>query len=172
MKKVLTILLLSLIMTVGMFTEETDNEYWYNEADVDGRLLTYYFCKTDAQFDNTFKHIVNEQLGITYSFREPNWNSIKSGLVSIEYIKKNFPKFYFSRTIITSIINCMADDIAESIEKYSDYKYCWCIQNICGTPFINVAEMINGTVYMSLSVYRHYQWVYTLETLAALENVL
>ena len=90
MKKVLTILLLSLIMTVGMFTEETDNEYWYNEADVDGRLLTYYFCKTDAQFDNTFKDIVNEQLGITYTFREPNWNSIKSGLVSIEYIKRIF----------------------------------------------------------------------------------
>ena len=110
MKKVLTILLLSLIMTVGMFTEETDNEYWYNEADVDGRLLTYYFCKTDAQFDNIFKHIVNEQLGITYSFREPNWNSIKSGLVSIEYIKKNFPKFY----------NCMADN---NTINWDNYKY-------------------------------------------------
>ena len=163
MKKVLTILLLSLIMTVGMFTEETDNEYWYKEIDVDGRLLTYYFCKTDAQFDNTFKYIVNEQLGITYSFKEPNWNSIKSGLVSIEYIKKNFPKFY----------NFMADNIAESIVKYSDYKYCWCIQNICGTPFINVAERINGTVYISLSImYGHYQWTYTLETLELFENQL
>ena len=163
MKKVLTILLLSLIMTVSMFAEEADNEYWYNEVDVDGRLLTYYFCKTDAQFDNTFKHIVNEQLGITYSFREPNWNSIKSGLVSIEYIKKNFPKLY----------NCMADNIAESTVKYSGYKYYWYIQNICGTTFINVAKIINGTVYISLSImYGHYQWVYTLETLELFESVL
>ena len=160
MKKVLTILLLSLIMTVGMFTEETDNEYWYNEADVDGRLLTYYFCKTDAQFDNTFKHIVNEQLGITYSFKEPNWNSIKSGLVSIEYIKKNFPKFY----------SCMADN---NTINWDNYKYCWCIQNICGMPFINVAERINGTVYISLSImYGHYQWTYTLETLELFESYL
>ena len=163
MKKVLTILLLSLIMTVGMFTEETDNTYWYKEIDVDGRLLTCYFCKTDAQFDNTFKHIVNEQLGITYSFEEPNWSSIKSGLVSIEYIKKNFPKIYKGIT----------DDIAEIIVKYSDYKYHWCIQNICGTPFIIVAKKINGTVYMSFSImYGYYQWAYTLEMLELFESEL
>ena len=161
MKKILMGLVLFLC-TFSFFAQETDNKYWYKEIDVDGRLLTYYFCKTDAQFDNTFKHIVNEQLVITYSFIEPNWNSIKSGLVSIEYIKKNFPKFY----------NCMADNIADGIVKYGDYKYCWCIQNICGTPFISVAKMINGTVYMSLSMYRHYQWVYTLETLELFESLL
>ena len=48
----------------------------------------------------------------------------------------------------------MADNIAESIVKYSDYKYCWCIQNICGTPFINVAKRINGTVY----IFKRYVW--------------
>ena len=161
MKKVLMGLVLSLLMTFGVFAQETDNTYWYKEIDVDGRLLTYYFCKTDAQFDNTFKDIVKDQLGIV-SYQEPNWNSIKSEFVSIEYIKKNFPKFY----------NCIADNIAEIIVKYSDYKYCWCIQNICGTPFISVAKMINGTVYISLSMYEHYQWVYTLETLELFENVL
>ena len=161
MKKVLMGLVLSLLMTFGVFAQETDNTYWYKEIDVDGRLLTYYFCKTDAQFDNTFKDIVKDQLGIV-SYQEPNWNSIKSEFVSIEYIKKNFPKFY----------NCIADNIAEIIVKYSDYKYCWCIQNICGTPFISVAKRINGTVYISLSMYGHYQWVYTLETLELFENVL
>lgn len=159
MKKVLMGIVLSLMMTVGMFTEETDNEYWHKEIDVDGKLITYYFCKTDTQFDNTFKDIVKDQLGITYSFREPNWNYIKSGLVSIEYIKKNFPKFY----------NCMADN---NTINWDNYKYCWCIQNICGTPFINVAKRINGTVYISLSMYGHYQWTYTLETLKAFESVL
>ena len=163
MKKALTILLLSLMMAVGVFAQETDNAYWYKEIDVDGRFLTYYFCKTDAQFDNTFKDIVNEQLGITYSFREPNWNSIKSGLVSIEYIKKNFPKFY----------NCMADNIAENIVKYSDYKYYWCIQNVDGMYLVNVITRINDIVYMSISImYGYYQWTYTLEALELFESVL
>ena len=160
MKKILMGIVLSLC-TFSLFAQEADNTYWYNEADVDGRLLTYYFCKTDAQFDNTFKSVVKEQLGIDYN--EPNWNSIKSGLVSIEYIKKNFPKLY----------SCMTDNIAEYIVKYSDYKYCWCIQNICGMSFISVAKMINGTVYISLSImYGYYQWAYTLETLELFESLL
>lgn len=151
---------LCLMMTFGMFTQETDNTYWHKEIDVDGKLTTYYFCKTDAQFDNTFKDMVNEQLGITYSFREPNWNYIKSGLVSIEYIKKNFPKFKDTTGFNIGI-------------NWDNYKYCWCIQNVCGMPFIKVAKRINGTVYMSLSImYGYYQWVYTLETLELFESLL
>lgn len=160
MKKILMGLVLSLMMTFGMFAQETDNTYWYKEIDVYGKLITYYFCKTDTQFDNTFKDIVNEQLGITYSFREPNWNYIKSGLVSIEYIKKNFPK-----------LKCIADN---NTINWDNYKYCWCIQNIYGVSFIKVAKRINGTVYMSLSAMYdgYYQWVYTLETLELFESLL
>ena len=162
MKKILMGIVLSLF-TFSLFAQEANNMYWDKEIDVDGKLLTYYFCKTDAQFDNTFKDIVKDQLGITYSSREPNWNTIKSSLVSIEYIKKNFPKFY----------NCMIDDLVDNMEKYSDYKYCWCIQNINDTYFIEVATRINGTVYTSLSVmHGYYQWKYTLEILYALENQL
>ena len=160
MKKILGIILF--LCTFSLFAQETDNTYWYKEidVDVDGRLLTYYFCKTDAQFDNTFKDIVKEQLGITYSSREPNWNSIKSGLVSIEYIKKNFPKIHKS----------IADN---NTINWDNYKYCWCIQNICGMYFINVAKRINGTVYMSLNaMYGYYQWAYTSEMLAAFESLL
>lgn len=161
MKKILTILLLSLMMTFGMFAQETDNTYWYKEIDVDGRLLTCYFCKTDAQFDNTFKDIVNEQLGITYSFREPNWSSIKDSLVSGEYIKKNFPKFY----------KFMTDD--NNIVNLDNYKYCWCIQNIDGIYLVNVAKRINDIAYMSISImYGYYQWAYTLEALELFESVL
>ena len=160
MKKILMGIVLFLC-TFSLFAQEADNMYWDNEADVDGRLLTYYFCKTDAQFDNTFKSVVKEQLKIDYN--EPNWNTIKSGWVSIEYIKKNFPKFY----------NCMIDDLVDNMVKYSDYKYCWCIQNINDTYFIKVATRINGTVYTSLSImYGYYQWTYTLEILYALENQL
>ena len=161
MKKALTILLLSLMMAVGMFAQEADNTYWCNEADVDGRLLTFYFCKTDAQFDNTFKSVVKDKLGITYSFREPNWNSIKSGLVSIEYIKKNFPKFY----------KFMTDD--NNIVNLDNYKYYWCIQNVDGMYLVNVAKRINDIVYMSISImYGYYQWTYTLEALELFESVL
>lgn len=157
MKKVLIGLILFLMMTFSMFTQETDNTYWHKEIDVDGRLLTCYFCKTDAQFDNTFKDIVKDQLGITYSFREPNWNYIKDSLVSGEYIKKNFPKFY----------KCM------SIVNLDNYKYCWCIQNVDDMYLVNVAKRINDTVYMSISImHGYYQWVYTLEALELFESVL
>ena len=156
MKKILIGLVLFLC-TFSFFAQETDNTYWCKEIDVDGRLLTCYFCKADAQFDNTFKDIVKDKLGITYSFREPNWNYIKDSLVSIEYIKKNFPKFYKSMSIV----------------NLDNYKYCWCIQNVDGMYLINVAKRINGTVYMSLSaMYGYYQWAYTLKTLEAFESLL
>ncbi len=147
------------LCTFSLFAQETDNTYWYKEIDVDGMLLTYYFCKTDAQFDNTFKDIVKDQLGIV-SYQEPNWNSIKSGLVSREYIKKNFPKLYKSISDNNKV-------------NWDNYKYCWCIQNINGMYFISVVKRINDTVYMSLSaMYGYYQWAYTLETLEAFEILL
>ena len=159
MKKILVLILF--LCTFSLFAQEPDNMYRYSEADVDGRLLTYYFCKTDAQFDNTFKSVVKEQLRIGYN--ESNWNTIKSSLVSVEYIKKNFPKFYKN----------MADNIVDNIVKHSDYKYCWCIQNINDTYFIEVATRINDIVYMSISImYGYYQWAYTLEILDALESQL
>lgn len=158
MKKILIGLVLFLC-TFSLFAQETDNTYWHKEIDVDGKLITYYFCKTDAQFDNTFKDIVKDKLGITYSFREPNWNYIKDSLVSGEYIKKNFPKSYKSMT--------------DNTINWDNYKYCWWIQNVDGMYFINVGKRINGTVYMSLSaMYEYYQWAYTLETLELFESVL
>ena len=160
MKKIIMGLVLFLC-TFSLFAQETDNTYWYKEIDVDGRLLTYYFCKTDAQFDNTFKDIVNEQLVIPYSFIEPNWNYIKDSLVSGEYIKKNFPKFYESGIVDNNTIN------------WDNYKYCWCIQNINDAYFINIAKRVNDTVYISLSMmYGYYQWAHTLEMLSAFENQL
>lgn len=159
MKKILIGLVLFLC-TFSLFAQETDNTYWYKEIDVDGRFLTYYFCKTDAQFDNTFKDIVKDKLGIV-SYQEPNWNYIKSGLVSIEYIKKNFPKFY----------KFMTDD--NNIVNLDNYKYYWWIQNVDGMYLVNVAKRINGTVYMSISImYGYYQWTYTLEALELFESVL
>lgn len=160
MKKILMGIFLGLMMTFSLFAQETDNTYWRKEIDVDGRLLTYYFCKTDAQFDNTFKDIVKDKLGITYSFREPNWNYIKNGLVSIEYIRKNFPKSYKSITDNNTI-------------NWDNYKYYWWIQNVDGMYLVNVAKIINGTVYMSISaMYECYKWAYTLEALEAFESVL
>ena len=37
---------------------------------------------------------IKDQLGIKYDWHEPNWNTIKSSLMSKEGIKKNFPKYY------------------------------------------------------------------------------
>ena len=159
MKKILIGLVLFLC-TFSLFAQETDNTYWCKEIDVDGRLTTYYFCKTDAQFDNTFKDIVKAKLGITYSFREPNWNYIKDSLVSGEYIKKNFPKFY----------KYMSDN---NIVNLDNYKYYWCIQNVDDMYLINVAKRINDIVYMSISImYGYYQWAYMLEALELFESVL
>lgn len=157
MKKILMGIVLFLCI-FSLFAQETDN--WCKEIDVNGRLLTYYFCKTDDQFDNTFKDIVKEQLGITYSFREPNWNTIKDSLVSGEYIKKNYPKSYKFMTDYNNIVNL------------DNYKYYWWILNIDGMYLVNVAKRINGTVYMSISAMYGYQWTYTLEALELFESVL
>lgn len=157
MKKILMGIVLCLC-TFSLFAQETDNTYWCKEIDVDERLLTCYFCKTDAQFDNTFKDIVKDKLGIV-GYQEPNWNYIKDSLVSVEYIKKNFPKFY----------KYMSDDNID----LDNYKYYWCIQNIDGMYLVNVAKRINDTLYMSISImYGYYQWVYTLEALELSESVL
>ena len=156
MKKILVLILF--LCTFSLFAQEPDNTYRYNKVDVGGRLLTFYFCKTDAQFDNTFKSIVKEQLRIGYN--EPNWNTIKNSLVSVEYIKKNFPKFYKG----------ISDD---NIVNLDNYKYCWCIQNVDGMYLVNVATRINDIVYMSISImYGYYQWAYTLEALELFESVL
>ena len=158
MKKILTGIVLCLMMTFGMFTQETDNTYWHKEIDVDGRLLTCYFCKTDAQFDNTFKDIVKDKLGIV-GYQEPNWNYIKDSLVSGEYIKKNFPK-----------LKCITDN---NTINWDNYKYCWHIQNVDGMYLVNVAKRINDIMYMSISImYGYYQWAYTLEALELFESVL
>ena len=158
MKKILMGIALCL-MAFGMFAQETDNTYWHKEIDVDGKLITCYFCKTDAQFDNTFKDIVKDKLGIV-GYQEPNWNLIKDSLVSGEYIKKNFPKFY----------KYMSDD---NIVNLDNYEYCWYIQNVDGMYLVNVAKRINDIVYMSISImYGYYQWIYTLEALELFESVL
>ena len=159
MKKILMGIALCL-MAFGIFAQETDNTYWHKEIDVDGRLITCYFCKTDAQFDNTFKDIVKDKLGIV-GYQEPNWNLIKDSLVSGEYIKKNFPKFY----------KYMSDD--NNIVNLDNYEYCWYIQNVDGMYLVNVAKRINDIVYMSISImYGYYQWIYTLEALELFESVL
>ena len=164
MKKILMALVLFLC-TFSLFAQETDNTYWYEEKDVGGRLLTYYFCKTDAQFDNTFKDIVKDKLGIV-SYQKPNWNSIKDSIVSVEYIKNNYPKFY--EGLLYDIIVGLLYDIIVNLDNY---KYCWCIQNVDGMYLVSVAKRINGTVYISLSaMYGHYQWTYTLETLKLFES--
>ena len=158
MKKILMGLILFLC-TFSLFAQEPDNTYWYKEIDVDGRLLTYYFCKTDAQFDNTFKYIVKDKLGIV-SYQESNWNLIKNSLVSVEYIKKNCPKFYKG----------MLDD---NLVNLDNYKYYCCIQNVDAMYLVNVAKRVKDIVYMSISImYGYYQWAYTLEALELFESVL
>jgi hypothetical protein len=118
-------------------------------------------CKTDAQFNNTFKYIVKKQLGIQYSFEEPNWNSIQSGWVSEEGIKKNFPKFYKSITGNGNKLN------------WDNYKYCWCIQNINGMYYVMLAKRVNDTVYTTFNVkYGYSQWSYTWETLTTFESLM
>lgn len=160
MKKLL-ILILSLIIGTAAFTQETDSTYWHREVDVNGMLVTYYFCKTDAQFNNTFKGIVKKQLGIEYDFHEPNWSSIQSSWISEEGIKKNFPKYY-------KYISESGTDL-----NWDNYKYCWFIQNINDMYFIGLAKRINGTVYVSYNIkYGYWQYSYTTETLAGFESLL
>lgn len=151
-----------LVMAAAIFAQETDSTYWHQEADVNGSLITYYMCKTDAQFDNTFKYLVKKQLGIQYSFEEPNWSSIQSGWISEEGIKKNFPKLH--KAFFTGDGNKV---------NWDNYKYCWFIQNINGIYFVYLFKRVNGIVYMSLNAkYGYSQWAYTTETLTAFESCL
>lgn len=157
MKK-LFIILLTFCLTTFTFAQETDNDYWYRESDVNGCLITEYMCKTDAQFNNTFKKIVKEQLGIEYDWREPNWNLIKSSFISLEGIKKKFPKTYNS--------------IKDNIFTWDSYfKYFWVIQNFSGMYVIKVFKRVNDIEYRSLTMMSpNYQFAYTQEVLTALER--
>lgn len=156
MKK-LFIILLTFCLTTFTFAQETDNDYWYRESDVNGCLITEYACKTDAQFNNTFKKIVKEQLGIEYAWREPNWNTIKGSFISLEGIKKKFPKTY--------------DAIKEDANFGIDYKYFWVIQNLGSLYVIKLFKIVNGIEYRSITVMSSdYQWAYTQEVLAILEK--
>lgn len=156
MKK-LFIILLAFCLTTFTFAQETDNDYWYTEVDVGGELITYYACKTDAQFNNNFKKIVKEQLGIEYDWREPNWNTIKSSFISLEGIKKKFPKTY--------------DAIKKDANFGIDYKYFWVIQNLDSMYVIILFKIVNGIEYRSITLMSpDYQWAYTKEVLAILER--
>lgn len=160
MRKIALMITMMLFMVVAVFAQETNSTYWQREVDVNGSLITYYMCKTDAQFNNTFKYLVKEQLGIQYSFEEPNWNSIQNGWISKEGIRKNFPKYY--RNIE-----------GDSVLNWDNYKYCWCIQNINGMYFISLAKRVNDTVYVTFTVkYGYSQWAYTWEALTAFESCL
>lgn len=161
MKKFSCLMILIFVCFSSLFAQETDNTYWYREVDVNGSLVTYYMCKTDIQFNNTFKALVKDKLGIRYSFEEPNWSSIQNGWISGEGIKKNFPKFYKTLTGNNNI-------------NWDNYKYCWTITNVSGIYFVYLFKRVNDTVYMTLnSNYNNgYQWAYTQETLTAFESLL
>lgn len=159
MKK-LFIILLTFCLTTFTFAQETDNDYWYTEVDVDGELITYYVCKTDAQFNNNFKKIVKEQLGIEYDWREPNWNTIKSSFISREGIKKNFPKYYN-----------LTKDADADVFNWDDYKYLWSIKKLGDVYIIALSKRVNGTKYVSFTAMSSdYQWAYTQDVLAILER--
>lgn len=156
MKKILICYLLFCLATLT-FAQETDNTYWLRETDVNGNLVTEYMCKTDAQFNNTFKKIVKNQLGIEYEWREPNWNLIKNSFISLEGIKKQFPKTY--------------DAIKEDANFGIDYKYFWVIQDLGGIYVIKLFKRVNGIEYRSITMMNSdYQWAYTQEVLTVLER--
>lgn len=156
MKK-LFIILLTFYLTTFTFAQETDNDYWYQEVDMSGMLVTTYACKTDAQFNNTFKKIVKDQLGIEYDWREPNWNTIKNSFISLEGIKKSFPKTY--------------DAIKDDANFGIDFKYFWVIQDLGGIYVIKLFKIVNGIEYRSLTLMSSdYQWAYTQEVLTFLER--
>lgn len=118
-------------------------------------------CKTDTQFNNTFKDLVKEQLGIQYSFEEPNWSSVQSGWISREGIRKKFPKFY---KIITGNSNKV---------NWDNYKYCWTIINNNGTYMVLLFKRVNNTVYTTFNMmYGFYLWAYTSEVLTTFESAL
>lgn len=159
MKK-LFIILLAFCLTTFTFAQETDNDCWYSEVDVGGELITYYVCKTDAQFNNNFKKIVKDQLGIKYDWQEPNWNTIKSSFISREGIKKNFPKYY----------NLIKDADADVV-NWDDYKYLWSIKEDGGVHIIALFKRVNGTKYVSFTMTSSdYQWAYTQEVLDIFER--
>ena len=160
MKKISCLIILFFCTFISLFAQETDNTYWYQDIDINGNLVTYYMCKTNTQLSNTFKEIVKEQLDIKYSIDEPNWNSIQSGWVSREGIRKTFPKFYKTLTGNRKV-------------NWDNYKYCWTIVNINGAYFVLLCKRVNSTVYMTFNMmYGYYQWAYTSEVLTAFESSL
>ena len=157
MRKFICLMIL-IFCTFDLFAQEPDNRYWYEERDVEGNLFTLYKCKTDAQFNKTFKYLVREQLGIYNEFFEPNWYSIQKGWVSEESLRKNFPN------VCKNFLWIELD--------WDDFKYYWSIENFYDGYLVILYKRVGDIDYMTFNHYDNGFWEYTPEFLCHLEMLL
>ena len=166
MKKLLFISLL-LSITFVLFAQNNSSQYEEIEAESDGMLLTYYFFRTEEQLDNNINDIIQKITTIRYTTFKPNINLMKKHMVSIEYVEKNYPKFY------KLYKNQVADD--SSSFRHKDYEYALFGRAIdTNNGLLFLFRKVNGKVYFSISIYLlgGGLWYYTDQTLSLLETSL
>ena len=164
MKRFSLFIILSVLLSFTIFAKDESNMFWEKEIDSDGQLFTYYCFKTDEQLLNNLEKLTKTITGISNPLLLPNINSMKTQMVSAEYIQNNYPKIY----------NLMTNQNSNSSKiEWEDYKYCFlgqALNNEEGVLFL--VKKINEKVYFSVTLYsnRGLNWIYTNQFLEIYEN--
>lgn len=163
--------LLILLSAINLFAQETSNKYWEKEKDVNGKLITYYFVKTDEQLMNNLSGFITKVTGVNNPYLMPNNNTIKQQMVSLGYIANNYPNMY------KKMFESLGSNKQENSEElWKDFKYCfWGFSGATNKAGMFVlVNRANEKVYISCTMYmdKGLTWLYTNETLSLMENLL
>ena len=168
MKKLLFISLLLSISFV-LFAKNEEPQYEEIEIDVNGELLTYYFFKTEEQLDNSINTLIKKIANIRYDFYMPSINTLKTQMVSGEYLEKNSPKFY-KAFVLDNLNNDNGNNTP--IIDFTNYKYCLCGQVMDNqTGILLLLKNVGEKAYLSMAIYMYsgMEWYYTKQALEFIE---
>ena len=161
MRKILLAILLFSLFSVPVLTgeenKENENTYWSrNNVEHNGYLLNVYLAKTTEQFLNTCEYTMQNELGL-YAYNMFDVRKLNNNFISIEGIKKNYPKFY-------KTIEKNTDKI-----DYEGYKYMWYGVTLNEYSYlVYVFTKIGDKEYVSM----YSLGMYTFTLLATLEQSL
>ena len=101
----------------------------------------------------------------------PSVNTLKTQMVSGEYLEKNSPSFY-KNFVLNNLNNNNGDN--NPILDFTNYKYCLCGQAMDNqTGFLILMKKVGEKAYLSMAIYMYsgMEWYYTKQALQLLEYI-
>ncbi len=169
-----------LLIGVCTFAEDEVQHYETIESHVNGQTITAYLFKSDEQLDKSLDPIIKNTTDINSDSFMPNIKTIKEQIVSLDYIKSNYPKIYESLELRTfEILQETAKTInASSLYNAFGYKYFLYFSPIDNDNALGGLILLLKTddeqINLSLTLYllNGSIWYYTNQTLGLIEFFL